>query len=72
MFKVTNIIYTKNFNNIVQPIVLKIDNVMFLFIKRKFINMLAKNTAKYILEKKKNIGIMKTYYLNILPIVIIY
>ena len=44
MLKITNIIYIKDFDNIVYPIILKIDNIIFVFIKKKFINILAKNT----------------------------
>lgn len=37
-------IYIKKFSNVIQSIPIKIDNMMFIFIKRKFVNILAKNT----------------------------
>lgn len=38
-------IYAKDLDNAVQPIVLKIDDVMLMFIERKFVNMSIKNTG---------------------------
>ncbi len=65
-------IQIKDFNNAVQPTVQKIDNMILMFIRKKFVNVSAKNTAQCILEKRENVGIMKTYHLYILLMVIIY
>ena len=43
ILKITNMTYIKNFNNKIQLIILKINNTIFVFIERKFINILAKN-----------------------------
>lgn len=72
MIKVTNMTHAKDLNNAVQPIVLKINNVMLVFIRKKFVYMSAKNIAQYMLEKKENVEIVKTYHLNALLIMIIY
>ena len=71
MLKVTNVTHAKDLDNAVQPIDLKIDNVMLVFIG-KFVNVAAKKTAQCMLEKKENMGIVKTYHLNALLMVIIY
>lgn len=72
MIKVTNMIYAKNFNNVVEPTILKIDNMIFIFIKKKFVNMSIKSIVKFVLEKRKNLKIKKIYYLNVLLMLIIY
>ena len=72
MLKVTNVTHAKDLDNAVKPIVLKIDNVILLFIERKFVNVSAKNTAQCVLEKRENVGIVKTYHLNALVMIIIY
>ena len=72
MLKVTNMTHVKDLDNAVQPIVLKIDDVMLLFIRRKFVNMSAKDTTQCVLEKRENVGIVKIYHLNTLLMVIIY
>ncbi len=45
---------------------------MFIFIGKRFVNVSAKNTAQFILEKRENVEIMKIYHLNALLMVIIY
>lgn len=64
--------YTKDFNNAVLSTILKIDNVILVFIEKRFVNMLVKNTTQFEFRKRENIEIVKIYHLNILLIVIIY
>lgn len=56
MLKVTNVTHAKDLDNAVKPTVLKIDNVMLMFIGRKFVNVSAKSTAQCVLEKRKKCG----------------
>lgn len=72
VLKVTNMIHIKDLDTTINLIVLKIDNVILLFIKKKFINMSIKNTTQYVLKKRENMAIVKTYHLNTLLIIIIY
>lgn len=37
---------------------------MFIFMKKKFVNMLAKNKVQYMFKKRKSIEIVKIYSLN--------
>lgn len=72
MLKITNLTHEKDLDNAIQLIILKIDDVILVFTKKKFVNLSAKHTIQCILEKRKNIRIVKTYYLNTLLIIIIY
>lgn len=58
MLKVINIIHAKYLNNAIQPTILKMNNMMFVFIRRRFVNLLTKNTMQYILEKRENVRIV--------------
>ena len=69
VLKVINVTHGKDFNNAVQPTILKIDNVMLMFIGGKFVS---KNYCTICVGKRENMGIMKTYHLNALLMVIIY
>lgn len=62
----------KNLNISIELIILNNENIICVFIKKKFINKSAKNVVQYVLERKKNKEIMKIYHLNILLMVIIY
>ena len=46
--------------------------MILVFIEKKFVNILAKSTIQFVLEKKENIRIIKIYHFNALPIVKIY
>lgn len=65
-------IHIKYLNNTILPITLKVNNIILIFIKRRFVNILAKKTRGFVLKKKENIGIIKIYYQNVLLLVIIY
>lgn len=64
--------HVKDFNNLVLPLVLKIDNVMLVFIGKRFFNVLSKNIMQFMLEKRENVEIVKINHLNILLMIIIY
>lgn len=57
-------IYAKNFDYIIESTFPKINNIILVFIKRKFIILWGKNTLYYIFKKRVNAKIMNTYYLN--------
>lgn len=72
MLKVINVTHVKDPDNAIQLTVLKIDNVILVLIRRRFVNVSAKNSVQFVLGKKETVGIIKIYHLNTLLIVIIY
>ncbi len=57
-------IYIKYLDNVVQPTILKMNNMIFMFIGKRFVNLPTKNTMQYIFEKRENVRIIKIYYLK--------
>lgn len=46
--------------------------MMFIFIGKRFVNILAKITMQFALSKRENIKIVKSYHLNALLMIVIY
>lgn len=70
ILKVINIKYVKFFDNIIYLIILKTNNVIYIYVEKKFIDILARNIVQFVQPKKENMGIVKNYLLNILIIII--
>lgn len=61
--------FVKLQKNTVLKTIQKVENVTHMYIKRRFINVWAKNIMQPILWKRRNAQIVKIYYLNIQVIV---
>lgn len=70
ILKIINIKYVKFFDNIIYLIILKTNNVIYIYVEKKIIDILARNIAQFVQPKKENMGIVKNYLLNILIIII--